>query len=188
MFNFSVPGGTPDYFLYWLEKFENQDVQPNFILLDHSLEIYNQKPNIRLDEVLLYGLSIPFILKYYDRYSMSEIKNVIVKRLFKTYQYRPKWKTAMERTENNNHQLNEFKKLRKEIRFRLKKERGSTLPEKSRNIKNSIDNIQKMKKLALGDFNSYINPYIYNHNMEKMQQDVIYLLKKMNIPFCTHLG
>ena len=183
LFNFSVPGGTPDYFLYWLERFKSEAIHPDFILIDHSLEVYNKKPKIQLDEVLIHGVSLPFVLKYYSRYSSKEIKNVISKRFFKTYQYRPKWKTAKGRIRDNYKGLNEFKKLRGEIRTRLKLERGSALPLEERNKKNAIEDIKRMERLAMGNFNSYINPYIYSYEMEAMQRDVIYSIKEQQIPF-----
>lgn len=56
LFNFSVPGGTPDYFTFWLEQFKADNVKPDFILVDNSVEAFNFTARIKIDEVLVNGL------------------------------------------------------------------------------------------------------------------------------------
>lgn len=179
LFNFSVPGGTPDYSLYLIEKLEKENIRPDFVLLDNSIEAFNLKAFIKIDEVLVNGLTFDFILRYAGRYSKKEITNFIAKRLFRTYQYRPKLETVLQRIENNFFILNTYREWRSRTRERLKKERGSASSEIASGHTSSEEVV---KKYAEGDYKSYLVPYVFNENMLRFQKDNFTVLKRMGLP------
>lgn len=179
LFNFSVPGGTPDYFLYWLEKFQTENVRPDFILLDNSVEAFNKTPLIKIDECLANGLDFWFILRYATRYTQSEVSSFIAKRLFRTYQYRPKIDTILSRMKDDFAVLKQYREWRKQIMKNLIENKGSASPQISGNQTSTEEFILKY---AEGDYNSYLNPFTYNENMEKFQKDNLRILKEMQIP------
>ncbi len=156
MFNFSVPGATPDYSLYWLERFEKDGVRPDFVLLDQSIEAYNTAASISLDDVLTNGLSIPFVLRHCKHYSRDQIATLIAKRLFKTYHYRPKLSTIQERIRNDSAVLKSYRKLRQGLLKQLREERGSA---KTPGAAGGIMTSEKLKQSSWGDFHSYLVPF-----------------------------
>lgn len=179
LFNFSVPGGTPDYFLYWLEKFQKENVKPDFVLLDNSVEAFNKTPLIKIDECLVNGLDFEFVLRYAQRYSQSEISSFIAKRLFKTYQYRPRLETILSRIKDDFAILKQYREWRKHIMKNLIENKGSASPQISANQTSTEEFILKY---ADGDYNSYLTPFIYNENVEKFQEDNLRILSEMKIP------
>ena len=179
LFNFSVPGGGPDYFLFWLEKFKEENVKPDFILLDTSLEVYNLTPIIKIDESLINGLSAGFVFRNSYRYSKTEISNFIAKRLFRTYQYRPKLSTILYRTANNFQVLYAYRAWRKEVFDRLVVERGSATSDFYQNRSNPDDVIQKYAK---GDYNSYLVNFQYNDGMEDFFKESLEITKNLGVP------
>lgn len=179
LFNFSVPGGTPDYFLFWLEKFQKENIRPDFVLLDNSVEAFNKRPLIKIDECLANGFDFSFILRYAGRYTQSEISSFTAKRLFRTYQYRPKLDTILSRMKNNFEVLHQYREWRKQVMVNLVKERGSASSQLSGNSTSSEEFILKY---AEGDFNSYLTPYEYMDNTELFQRDNLRILSEMQIP------
>jgi hypothetical protein len=178
LFNFSVPGGTPDYFTFWLEQFQADNVKPDFILVDDSVEAFNFTARIKIDEVLVNGLDFPFILKYRSRYTSKEITNFIAKRLFKTYQYRPKLDTILQRLRNNSEIAKHYRQWRIQIAGKLKEERGSASSDISANATSSKELVLKYSE---GDFHSYIDPFTFNENMLAFQKDNFRILKELGV-------
>lgn len=179
LFNFSVPGGGPDYFLFWLEKFKKENIKPDFILIDSAIEFFNQTPLIKLDESLVNGLEVNFVLRYANRYSRSEISGFLAKRLFKTYQYRPKLNTILERMKNNSQIQKAYLKWRSEVSERLILERGSA---SSEFYKNSTQTESVIQKYAEGDANSYLTPFQFNQDILSFQRDNLLILKELGVP------
>ena len=179
LFNFSVPGGGPDYYLFWLEKFREENVKPDFILLDAALEFYNSTPIIKLDESLANGLEINFVIRYLNRYNRSEISSFFAKRLFKTYQYRPKLSTIIQRSKNNFQILEGYREWRKQVFEKLIEERGSA---SSEFYKNSTQTRDIILKYAEGDTNSYLTPFQFNEDALAFQRDNAKIVSQLNIP------
>lgn len=183
MYNFSVPGGTPDYALYWLNRFESDGVKPNFVLIDTSIEVFNLTPVIKLDEVLLNGVDIGFVLRYWNRYSPKERNNFIAKRLFRLYQYRPKLNTIMQRIKNEQI-VPVFSQFRKDVREKLKAERGSA----SADIKASHTSSKEfIRNNAEFTYRSYITPYTFSESMLEFLKDDVLVLKRMEVAYATIL-
>ncbi len=179
LFNFSVPGGSPDFFLFWLEQFQADNVKPDFVLIDNSIEGYNKRPSIKIDECLVNGLSPGFVFRHFTRYNQTELAGFIAKRLFRTYQYRPKLDTILERMKNNAEVVVAYRAWRKKVMDDLIRERGSASSQTSGNMTSTEEFIIKY---AVGDFNSYLTPYEFLETMYDFQKDNYRILKEMQIP------
>ncbi len=182
LYNFSVPGGTPDYFTFWLEQFQADNVKPDFILIDDAVEAFNSTARIKIDEVLVNGVDFPFILKHRSRYTSKEITNFIAKRLFKTYQYRPKLDTILQRLRDNSAIAKNYQQWRIKIAEKLKEERGSASSDISANATSSTELVLKYSE---GDFHSYIEPFTFNENMLEFQKDNFRILKELGVRNAT---
>ncbi|MCC5813726.1 MAG: DUF1574 domain-containing protein [Leptospira sp.] len=168
MFNFSVPGGTPDYALYWIERFKEDKLKPDFVLLDQSIEAYNSSAAISLDDVLTNGLSIPFVLRHAKYYSNSQISTLLAKRMFKTYHYRPKLKTIQARIKDDYAILKSYRALRAGLKQRLREGKGSA---KTPGVTTDSMSEENLKKSSWGDFHSYLVPF-------RFQEQPMYFLGK----------
>lgn len=181
LYNFSVPGGSPDYFLYWVERLTGDGLKPDFVLLDQSLEIYNRTPVLALDEVIVYGLSTGFFLRHITNYSREEISVFLSKRLFHTYRDRPKIARSVERLKNDSKLAKVYLNGVRLILEMLKKEKGST-PRDLTPLKQRQETISEM---ADSSFSSYLTPYVFHSGMLEMQTNSVRLLKESGIPYAT---
>jgi hypothetical protein len=179
LFNFSVPGGSPDYFLFWLLQFQKDNVKPDFVLLDNTLEAFNLTPTIKIDECINNGLESWFLIKYFNRFSRDEVTNFAAKRLFKTYQYRPKLDVVISRIKNNFQILNWYRGWRVQAMRNIIINRGSASAELSEN-KTSPEEI--IERFAAGDYNSYMIPFTFHEARLDFQADNLNILNSMNIP------
>ncbi|PJZ66484.1 DUF1574 domain-containing protein [Leptospira wolffii] len=181
LYNFSVPGGSPDYFLYWVERFVADGVRPDFVLLDQSLEIYNRTPLLALDEVIVYGVSVDFVLRHLSTYSREEISVFLSKRLFHTFRDRPKLWRVMERLKNDSAEADMYRNGVHKVLDMLEKEKGST-PRELTPLKQAEETIVTMSD---SDFSSYLRPYTFYPDMLSVQTESVRLLQKANIPYAT---
>ncbi|WCL49001.1 DUF1574 domain-containing protein [Leptospira sp. GIMC2001] len=179
LFNFSVPGGTPDYALFWLERFEKENVKPDFVLMDQSVEAYNKAAVISLDDVLTNGLSIFFVFRHFDQYSTSQISTLLAKRMFKTYHYRPKLATILDRIKDDFAILYAFRNLRDGLKLSLREGRGSAQTPGSFG---GVMPAEMLKKSARGDFHSYLVPFQYTEFPKYFLDGSYDILKRMQIP------
>ena len=90
LFNFSVPGGTSDYYLEMLEQFQKRSIRPDHVFLAVTPQGMNQSARVSMDEVMVTGLSPGFVIRHAGHYSVDDITNYIAKKTFLVYQYRPK--------------------------------------------------------------------------------------------------
>ncbi|MCB1173214.1 MAG: DUF1574 family protein, partial [Leptospiraceae bacterium] len=125
LFNFSVPGGTADYYLYRLQLFAKEHIKPDHIFLAVSPQGLNATPSIAMDEVMLEGLSLGFVARNFYNYRPDHITNYLAKKTFWIYQYRPKIATIAHRLENNHKEAREFRYFLAKEQSSLKAERGS---------------------------------------------------------------
>ncbi|MDX1957846.1 MAG: DUF1574 domain-containing protein [Leptospiraceae bacterium] len=179
LFNFSVPGGTPDYFLYWLLKFKEQNIRPDFIIVDSAIEAFNLTATIKIDESINNGLDIPFVWKYRERFSKEELTEFIAKRMFRTYQYRPKILEIYNRAKNKGEILNNFLFFRGMVTDNLRRNRGSASGDFAQN-RTSSENI--IADFARGDYNSYLSPYNFHEEKIKFQEDILVILNELAVP------
>ncbi|MDI7224878.1 DUF1574 domain-containing protein [Leptospira santarosai] len=182
LFNFSVPGGSPDYYLYWLEQFRSDSVKPDFILLDESIEIFNSSSVLTLDEVLFYGLSPSFVFRHADRYSSSDLTGYVAKKLFHTHKNRPRFSVIRARAKDNGLLAAGYSKLRSTIWENLRNQRGSATSDASPRI---VLAAELLKKRSDTDFKSYLTPFTFNPKMLANQEDAIQIIKEIGVPFAT---
>ncbi len=100
LYNFSVPGGTSDYYYYFMTQFKKHGIRPDFIYFTVSPQGFNTTPSIAMDEVMLNGLPVSFITKNFTHYSVDDLSNYFAKKSFWNYQYRPKLGLIVERLSN----------------------------------------------------------------------------------------
>ncbi|PJZ56731.1 DUF1574 domain-containing protein [Leptospira barantonii] len=182
LFNFSVPGGSPDYYLYWLERFQADGVKPDFILMDESIEIFNSSSVLTLDEVLFYGLSPSFVFRHVDRYSSSDLTGYIAKKIFNTHKNRPRWNVIRARAKEGGTLAKGYSKLRFEISENLKTQRGSATSDASPRI---VLPPELLKKRSNTDFKSYLTPFTFNPKMLANQEDAIRIVKESGVAYAT---
>lgn len=179
LFNFSVPGGTPDYSLFWLERFERDRIKPDFVLLDQSVEAYNSAASLSLDDVLTNGLSVSFVLRHASHYSSSQISTLLAKRMFKTYHYRPKLATILERIKDDRRILKAYRKLRNDLKQKLHDGKGSA---KTPGSAGGVMSQEMLKKSSWGDFHSYLVPFRWIDQPMYFLEKSYAILQKMEIP------
>ncbi|TGN19446.1 DUF1574 domain-containing protein [Leptospira idonii] len=179
MFNFSVPGGKSDYTLQWMEKFAKDGVKPDFILFDHSVELYNSSATLKVDETLTNGLDVLFVLKHFNLFSTDEISTLIAKRMFRTYQYRPKLETILARSKKKESFLYPYRELRNNLMERLDKGKGSAI---TPGTHQAVLPLELLKKSALGDFHSYLVPFRFSENALSFLDQSIDLSKRLGVP------
>ncbi|TGK38670.1 DUF1574 domain-containing protein [Leptospira gomenensis] len=182
LYNFSVPGGSPDYYLYWLERFRNEGVKPDFILMDESIEIFNSSSVLTLDEVLFYGLSPWFVLRHANRYSSSDLTGFIGKKLFHTLKNRPRLNVIRARAKDGGFLAKGYSRLRSEIGENLRKQRGSATSDASPRI---VLASELLKKRSNTDFKSYLTPFTFNPKMLANEEDAIRIIREIGVPYAT---
>lgn len=174
LFNFSVPGGTTDYFAYLLEKFERRNISPDYILFAVTPQGMNQAAAISLDEVLIYGLPFSFMTRHFYRFSMNDLSNYVAKKLFVVYKYRPKLDVIRFRLKGNNLQL--FDHFIEAVNTRLDKERGSV---PYQNMKeNSVDPVL-LEKNAQSIWKDFFVPFRLSEGQYAFTEDCLRLAGKV---------
>lgn len=128
LFNFSVPGGTTDYFYYLMKQFKRRHIRPDAIYFAVTPQGMNQSAAIALDEVMVFGLPPSFLLTEFYHYKVDDLTNYIAKKAFLVYRYRPKLRIIEYRfTENKSgvRNVEDFRNLLANTKISLEKERGS---------------------------------------------------------------
>ncbi|GBF42915.1 hypothetical protein LPTSP2_22070 [Leptospira ellinghausenii] len=179
MFNFSVPGGKPDYVLQWMEQFAKDEVKPDFFLFDHSVEMFNSAATLKVDETLTNGLNVSFVLKHFSRFSTDDISTLIAKRMFRAYQYRPKLEVIITRAKNKDTLLYPYRSLRDNLMANLKKGKGSAM---TPGTHQAVLPPELLKKSAIGDFHSYLVPFRFSDNILSFTDQSLQLAKQLNVP------
>lgn len=123
LFNFSVPGGTTDYFYYLMTRFRDEDIRPDAVYFTVTPQGMNDTAPVALDEVMVFGLPLSFITREAAAYKMEDLTNYLVKKMFLVHCYRPKLRTVQYRLSGTH--LLDFRRFLEFNRESLEKERGS---------------------------------------------------------------
>lgn len=123
LFNFSVPGGTTDYFYYLMRRFHEEDIHPEAIYFTVTPQGMNASPAVALDEVMVFGLPPGFIAREATAYSVDDLTNYAAKKAFLVYRYRPKLRVIQWRLADDH--LAEFRRVLQKTEASLDRERGS---------------------------------------------------------------
>ncbi len=179
LYNFSVPGGKPDYTLQWAEVFQKDGVKPDFVLIDQSAELYNSTATLKVDETLTNGLDVFFVLKHWNKFSTEEKSTLLAKRLFRTYQYRPKLDVIIKRASQKEIFLYPYQALRAKFIGELAHGQGSA---KTPGTHHETMPSARLKKSAFGDFHSYLVPFTFNERTFQFYKEASQIFKQMNVP------
>lgn len=124
-FNFSVPGGTTDYFYYLTTQLEKRGIRPDAVVMAVTPQGFNATPAQPLDEVMISGLPLSFVVKNARHFTTDDLMNYSAKKLFWNYRYRPKAEVILERLANNARPVRIFRQFQYETGVRLRESRGS---------------------------------------------------------------
>ena|GEM_PF-1609400 len=182
LFNFSVPGGRPDYALQWAERFAQDGTRPDFVLFDHSTELYNSQASLKVDETLTNGLKVGFVLRHWKYFTTSEISTLLAKRMFYAYLYRPKLEVILARAKARETYLYPYQNLRMGFVSQLKLGQGSAI---TPGTHEGIMPEGLLKKSSFGDFNSYLVPFVFDDRMLYFFQGSVSEFRKIGVPMAS---
>ena len=179
LFNFSVPGGNADYYAYFMERFRKRNLRPDLAYFAVSPQGYNRTPSIAMDEVMLNGLSIGFVLSHMERFSLDELSNYVAKKLFWNYQYRPKLTVVLRKLRNRKVHIRGFRALRVTSYYRLLVERGSAPYQEHAD---PPQNAEFLERTARGTWRDFFNPYRQSETMFAFTTDFLSIARQLQIP------
>ncbi|MCS7205459.1 MAG: DUF1574 domain-containing protein [Leptospiraceae bacterium] len=176
-YNFSVPGGKQDYYLYLLEKFYEKKVQPEALIFALTPQAMNEKPLVLTDEVMVFGLSFDFILRNFYLYDVNEITNYIGKKLFVSYRFKPKLRIIGERLHEE--KMLYFVNVILRTHDLLEKYQGS-IPYLHAEIPNVTQ--EDLQKNANSIWQDFFTPFVFDPNAFVFLEKSLILAKKLQIP------
>ena len=178
LFNFSVPGGTSDYYCYLMEKFQKNNIHPDHMVFAITPQGFNSVSRIQMDEVMVYALPPSFIARNISHFSIDDMSNYIAKKLFLGYRNKPLPAVILRRTKNNSRD----KELLKEFIINSKKalhdSRGSVALSKREPKTNRV----KMEENAEDIFRDFLSPFQYSKNQHFFMEESLKIAVEMKIP------
>lgn len=178
LFNFSVPGGTSDYFAYFMERFQKENIHPDFIFFTVTPQGFNIKSKIQMDEVMIYGLPFSFIISHIDRFSLDEISNYAAKKLFWNYRNKPELKRILQRAKEDSFEKEKLKEFILTNQALLKKNRGSA----NLGAYNPKADPELLKQNALDIWNGFLAPFAYSETQDYFTKESLRIASEMKIP------
>lgn len=157
LFNFSVPGGTSDFYAYHMGKFAEENISPDVILFAVTPHGFNTMPSIAMDEVILNGLSASFIINHIDQYTVDELTNYVAKKLFWSYRNKPHFSEIRKRLKENSQLAKKYNEFVEVSRQRLLNERGSVPYHINKEIRHSKEDF--LVKDAQNTYRTFLNPF-----------------------------
>ncbi|MBL8021462.1 MAG: DUF1574 family protein [Leptospirales bacterium] len=179
LFNFSVPGGTSDYFLYLTEEMKARGIHPDMVVLTVTPQGFNETPAVPMDEVLISGLPFRFIVKHVGDFKTDDLMNYAAKKLFWNYRYRPKAEVIISRLEQHERGLRVFRQFRYQTATALHNNRGS-VPFQFQGI--PAQNEDFLLLHAKNTWNDFFRPYKLSTGQVNFTEKTIQLLRGQNIP------
>lgn len=179
LFNFSVPGGTSDFYLYYMEKFQKRNIHPDFIFFTLAPQGFNTTPGIAMDEVLIFGLPAGFFFRHLNRYSSSEVTNYIAKNLFWSYKHKPRPGRILRRFKNNSDEKNRFDEFVSSSREEVERERGSVPHDSSK--KPSHEHESALVENARSSFRTFLYHFNMSEGQLRFTEDSLRIAREMGI-------
>ena len=179
LFNFSVPGGNADYYAYFMDRFKKRSLRPELIYFAVSPQGYNRSPSIAMDEVMLNGLSVAFVLKNIRRFTVDELSNYAAKKMFWNYQYRPKVSVVLKKIRHRKLHIDGFRALRVTSYYRLLVDRGSVPYHKNAD---PPQNEEFLEITARGTWRDFFDPYRQSEDMFAFTADFLSAARDLKIP------
>ena len=177
MFNFSVPGGTADYYLYILEKFRSRDIRPDHVFLAVTPQGMNETARVSLDEVMITGLPAGFVARHASHYALNDLSNYIAKKSFLVYQYRPKMWVIQDRLEEGH--VEQFRHFLGLLEDALRKERGSVPVKAEEGV---VDSDERMETYARSIWKDFFVPFTLSDDQLYFTRQCLEILNKMDVP------
>ncbi len=180
LFNFSVPGGTSDYFAYYMEQFRDRDVRPDMVYFTVSPQGFNTTPAIAMDEVMLYGLSPWFIVKNITHYSLDETLNYLAKSVFWTARNKPRLNVIVRRLKNDSMEAKGYNEFLKFSHQKLVENKGSaSFYDKRAPIHESADFLLQDGRNA---YNAYYIPFNFSHGQLFFTRQCLKIAYDLHVP------
>ena len=177
LFNFSVPGGTSDYYLEMLEQFQKRSIRPDHVFLAVTPQGMNQSARVSMDEVMVTGLSPGFVIRHAGHYSVDDITNYIAKKTFLVYQYRPKVWVIRDRMKPGH--VEQFRKFLVLLEEALEKEKGS-VPVKP--DEKAVESEEQMEVYARSIWKDFFDPFTLSADQLYFTDRSLQILNSMQIP------
>ena len=177
LFNFSVPGGTADYYLYILEKFRSRDIRPDHVFLAVTPQGMNETARVSLDEVMITGLPAGFVARHASHYALNDLSNYIAKKSFLVYQYRPKMWVIQDRLEEGH--VEQFRHFLGLLEDALRKERGSVPVKAEEGV---VDSDERMETYARSIWKDFFVPFTLSDDQLYFTRQCLEILNKMDVP------
>jgi len=178
LYNFSVPGGTSDYYYYFMTQFRKRGIHPDYIFFAVSPQGFNATPAIAMDEVMLNGLPVSFIGANFTHYSADDLSNYAAKKLFWNYQFRPKLSTILERYENHGAGVHAFRRFISATHVLLIDHRGSVPPAERR----AVQNDDFLTLSAKGTWKDFLSPFSVSPHQMYFTDQMLRICEEMKIP------
>lgn len=176
LFNFSVPGGTADYYLYILEQFQARQLKPDHAFLAVTPQGMNQSARVSLDEVMITGLPPGFVARHASNYSLNDLSNYVAKKLFLVYQYRPKLWVIQDRMEEGH--LEHFRKFLGLLEDALRKERGSVPVKAEEGV---VDSEERMEIYARSIWKDFFVPFELSKDQVFFTRRCLEILNELDV-------
>ncbi len=178
-FNFSVPGGTSDYYLYYLEQFQRRHIKPDFIYFAVTPQGFNDSSAIAMDEVMSFGLPASFVLRYSFRYKYSQLTDYAGKSLFLTAKIRPQINTLIDRMKNNSEKAVQYTQFISLSAENIARQRGSV---SYGELTPGRVQPELLKKDSDSAWNNYLKPFTFSESQYAFTEDFLRITKAMDIP------
>ncbi|MCB1139088.1 MAG: DUF1574 domain-containing protein [Leptospiraceae bacterium] len=177
LFNFSVPGGTSDYYLYLLEQFEKRGLKPDHVFLAITPQGMNRTAAVSLDEVMITGLPPGFVARHASSYSLDDLSNYVAKKTFLVYQYRPKLWVIRDRMKEGH--LDQFRGFLGLLEDALRKERGSVPVKAEEGV---VESEEKMEVYARSIWKDFFVPFHLSEDQVYFTRHGLEILHDLNVP------
>jgi len=177
LFNFSVPGGTSDYYLYILEQFQRKALKPERVFLAVTPQGMNKQARVSLDEVMITGLPAGFVTRHASHYSLNDLSNYIAKKTFLVYQYRPKLWVIQDRMKEG--QIEQFQTFLGLLEDALRKERGSVPVKAEEGV---VDSEERMEIYARSMWKDFFVPFELSDDQLYFTRRCLDILNDLDVP------
>ncbi len=177
LFNFSVPGGTSDYYLFILEKFRERNIRPDHAILAVTPQGMNETALVSLDEVMITGLPAGFVSRHASHYALDDLSNYIAKKSFLVYQYRPKLWVIQDRLEEGH--VEQFRNFLGLLEDALRKERGSVPVKAEEGV---VDSEERMEAYARSIWKDFFVPFTLSSDQLYFTRQCLEILNGLDVP------
>jgi len=176
LFNYSVPGGTSDYYYYYMKRFQEENIRPEAIFFAISPQGFNYSPLISMDETMINGLPLSFVAAHAGHFRLQDLTNYAAKKTMWTYRYRPNLDTIRYRLRNQSEFMYDLKQFEAIAYNSLIINRGST---PYNDHAEPDDDPDFWEKTALQTFKNFFEPYQLHPGMISFTQKSLQISQEL---------